>query len=616
MSRNGAGAPVNGGPKTELSRAEQVLRAFHEEQEIGTAFDRRLLARLWPFVRPHSASLILSFVTLFIISAAGLIRPLIMRRALIDASPEGLQRSGVLLLGVLIVEQVLVFVQVYSMQVAGARAMHDLRRAVFAFLHRQRVGFFERQPIGRLVTRVTNDSDAIGELFASGALNAVGDMARLAGIVVLMVVLDWRLSLFAFLLVPPIGVLVNWVRRRARDAFRQIRVKLARLNAFLSEQVQGMAVVQSFCREEQSAAEFDEINSAYRNANFRAITLESILDASIEMVSSICIASILWYAGFRKWMPDVAFGTLVAFVAYIEQFFGPIRDLSSRYTILQSAMSGAERVFELLDHEEPDAPVRSESQDGDASLAFEFDHVSFGYSSATEVLHDITIKARKGEKIAVVGPTGSGKSTLAALLLRIYDVEHGKVRVEGHDVRSRDRVSLRSSFSVVPQEMYLFSGTILSNVAIGEAEPDRALVEQVLRRVGAGELIDSRQGGLDARIDERGANLSAGQRQLIAFARALYRGAPIVILDEATASIDSDTEARIQSGLTELMRDRTALVIAHRLSTIRAADRIVVLYGGRVVEQGTHDDLVVRDGLYARLYHLQLAQRPAPQVAN
>jgi len=603
-------------PHQPPSRTEEVLRAFHEEADLTGVIDRRLVARLWPFIRPQRAGLVLSMSLLVIISAFALSRPLIMRWAFESDSTEQLTRAGFLLLGVVFFEQILVFVQMYTMQMVGARAMHVLRRGVFSFLHAQRLQFFDRRPIGRLVTRVTNDTDSIGELFASGALNAVGDLVRLAGIIALMLALDWRMSLIAFALVPPIGLLVEIIRRQARKAFRRIRAKLARLNAFLNEQVQGISVVQSFCREEHNAEEFDEINRAYRNAHFRAITLDASVDASVEMVSSVCIASILWYAGMRSWGVDVSFGTLVAFVAYIEQFFIPIRDLSSRYTIFQSAMAGAERVFDLLDHPEPDAVVNGKGRDGDPDLAFELDAVTFAYRPGVDVLHDVTLRARRGEKIAVVGPTGSGKSTIASLLLRLYDVERGVVRVGGKDVRAVDRLHTRREFSVVPQELYLFSGTLASNVAVGEPEPDRARVEEVLRRVGGGELIDAREGGIDARIDERGSNLSVGQRQLVAFARALYRDAPVLLLDEATANVDSTTEARLHAGLVELMTGRTALIIAHRLSTIRSADRIVVLHRGRVVEQGPHAVLIERGGLYAKLYALQMARERTESDRN
>lgn len=590
------------------SRTEQVLRAFHEETDLVGVMDRRLVARLWPFVKPQRFGLVLSMSLLVLISGFAVTRPLIMRSAFEGNSSSALTRAGFMLLGVVVLEQLMTFVQMYTMQMVGARAMHDLRRGVFSFLHGQRLQFFDRRPIGRLVTRVTNDTDSIGELFASGALNAIGDIVRLVSIVALMLALDWRMSLIAFALVPPIGLLVEFIRRRARKAFRRIRTKLARLNAFLNEQVQGISVVQSFCREEQSAEEFDEINRAYRDAQFRAITLDASVDASVEMVSSICIASVLWYAGMRSLGAEVSFGTLVAFVAYIEQFFIPIRDLSSRYTIFQSAMTGAERVFDLLDHPEPDAVVGDEANDGDPELAFELEGVTFGYREDVDVLHDLTMGAKRGEKIAVVGPTGSGKSTIASLLLRLYDVDRGVVRVGGKDVRSVDRLRTRGEFSVVPQELYLFSGTIASNIAVGELQPDRARVKQALRRVGGDELIDDRAGGIDARIDERGSNLSMGQRQLVAFARALYRDAPILLLDEATANVDSTTEAKLHAGMVELMKGRTALIIAHRLSTIRSADRIVVLHHGRIVEQGRHDALIEQGGLYAKLYALQMTR--------
>lgn len=593
-------------PVPQSSRAERVLRAFHEEQELTGVLDWRLLRQLWPFVRPHARMLLVSVVLLLVVAALGLARPLIMRHAF---ETKALHASGFALLAVLVAEQTLVFFQMYTMQLVGAHTMHGLRRGVFEFLHRQSIAYFDKRPIGRLVTRATNDTDAVGELFASGALNAVGDLVRLGGIVVLMLALDWRMSLVAFALVPPIGLLVEVVRRGARNAFRQIRVKLARINAFLNEQVQGISVVQSFCREQQASREFDAVNRAYRDANFRAISLEAVLDASVEMVSSVCVASILWYAGVKAFDGEVSFGTLVAFVAYIEQFFIPIRDLSSRYTIFQSAMAGAERVFQLLDAPEPDATLQPGQDRGDESLAFEFEDVHFGYRSDTPVLHGVSLHARHGEKIAIVGATGSGKTTIASLLLRFYDVTRGVVRVNGRDVRSLCRHELRRLFAVVPQELYLFRGTLASNVAVGDAQPDPKRVEDVLRRVGAGYLIDSREGGIEAVVHERGSNLSVGERQLVALARALYRDAPILLLDEATASVDSETEARLNAAVSTVLADRTALIIAHRLSTIRAADRIVVMHRGRVAEQGRHEELMALDGLYAKLYRLQVAKR-------
>ena len=463
---------------------------------------------------------------------------------------------------------------------------------------------------------MTNDIDAISELFASGALNAVGDLVRLVGIVVMMMLLDWRLSLIAFAALPPVALFVNRIRHGSRKAYRDIRTKTARLNAFLNEQVSGMAVVQAFGREKAAAGEFDETNRAYRDANFRSIKFEATLDAAIEMVSSICVALILISAGMRA----SSIGTVVAFIAYIRQFFEPISNLSQRYTLMQSAMTGAERVFELLETTEVDAPAARPSSAGGTSvrslvddakatdIAFELDQVDFEYKPGVPVLHQVSLAARKGEKIAIVGATGAGKTTIASLLLRLYEPSAGAVRVLGRDVRSYDRTDLRQSFAVVPQDVYLFPGTIATNVAVGDVTPDRARVQEALASVSGLDLFARREGGIEARVDERGANFSAGERQLIAFARALYNDPPILILDEATASVDSDTESRLQRALAVLMQGRTALIIAHRLSTIRAVDRIVVLSKGRVVEEGRHHELLAKNGLYARLYRLRSAQ--------
>ncbi len=599
------GASLSG---SEPTRAERVLREFHEEYSLGRAYDGRLLRRLWRFLSPHRRLLLLALGFVCLAAAASLVRPVIMRDAIDDGVLRGdadaLMRGGLWLAGILVVEQVLLFVQMYAVQVAGAHAMADLRRHVFDFLHRLRLSFFDRQPVGRLVTRVTNDVDAILELFASGVLNAAGDLIRLLGIVVMMLVLDPDLALIAFLTVPAVALLVFLVRRRLRDAFRDIRARTARMNANMSEQVAGMSVVQAYGRQAAAAEEFDEINSAYRRATLRAIKFDAMQDATIEMVAAVALSSIVVALGY---LPDVSFGTVVAFNAYLIQFFEPIAMLAQRYTLLQSAMAGAERVFGLLESDQFDATPAPSTPPQAGEGAFAFQHVDFSYQPGTEVLRDLDFAVARGERIALVGPTGSGKTTVASLLLRLYEPQQGVVRVLGDDVRSLPRAQLRRRFAVVPQDVFLFPGTVASNVAAGmDLDLDRA--RDTLQRIGALDLFAARPGGLEARVEEGGTNFSVGERQLIAFARALYRDAELLLLDEATASVDSDTEARVQHALSELMRDRTALVIAHRLSTIREVDRILVLHRGRLVESGTHEQLVDAGGLYSKLYRLQFAR--------
>ncbi len=613
------GSPTARAP--ERVRAARLLAAFHEEAPPAAKFDRELLARLLPYVRPHAPLFVAALALMPVAAVASLFFPLLVKRA-IDAAVAHAPRSvlvditGLFLVAVA-VEFLARFGQVYTMQLGGQRAMADLRRAVFAHVQGLRVGYFDRTPIGRIVTRVTNDIDTMTELFASGAVTAVGDVLMLIGIVSFMLALDWRLSLVAFAALPPLALAVEIFRRYARAAFRAIRAQTAQLNAYLAEQVQGIAVVQAFGREAACAADYDVINRAYRDANRRAIKFDALLYSTVESVAAACVALVLWYAGVRAGalsdgVASLAYvGTVVAFYDYIQRFFVPIRDLSTKYTVVQQSLASAERIFALLDVDEPDAPrvdavppLRAPVPD---DVLIRFDDVHFAYRQGAPVLRGVSFDVTRGEKIAVVGATGAGKTTVTALLLRLYESTGGAVLVGGRDVRAYERAALRRRFAVVPQDVFLFAGTVLENIALGDPQPDPQRARRALERVGAVALIEGREGGLEARCQERGSNFSAGERQLLAFARALYRDAELIVLDEATANVDSETEARLQAAVDEVLAGRTAIVIAHRLSTIRKADRILVFHQGVIVEQGSHDALLAQDGVYARLHRLQFA---------
>ena len=591
-------------------RTEKILAAFHDEERFSRNSDAHLVRRIWAFLKPERKLILVALSVLLTTSGLALLRPLVMMRGIDEAVAHGdrqhLLQIGLVFAGILLMEQVLGFTHMYAMQIVGARAMANLRSHVFRFLHERRLAFFDHQLVGRLVSRVTNDVDAILEAFASGAINGIGDVVRLIGIVVLMISLDWRLSLIGFIAVPPVALFVRLIRKPMREAMREIRARTSRMNAIMNEQVSGMSLIQAYGRQRAAQRDFDETNIAYRDANMKSIKWESIQDAAIDMVGSVCLASIIVALGYRP----VSFGTVVAFSAYLSQFFEPISLLAQRYTLVQGALTGAERVFSLLEVGERDAEPKPGAPPGDPELAVALEGVNFAYKPNVPVLSDLSIGVRRGEKVALVGPTGSGKTTITSLVLRLYDTEHGVVRVFGDDVVGLDRHELRRRFAVVPQDVVLFPGTVAENVAAG-VEPDRERVREVLTRIGAIDLFQTREGGLDAPVGEQGLNFSAGERQLIAFARALYRDAPILILDEATASIDSDTESRLQHALEELLRGRTALVIAHRLSTIRSADRILVLRKGRLVEEGTHDQLVELGGLYSKLHELQFSREHA-----
>jgi ATP-binding cassette subfamily B protein len=605
-------------PKPTAADAE---RAFHEEDALGKAADARLLKRLWPFVRTYRWQLLLAMALLPVGSELLVAQPRTMRAIIDDGVGRGdvgaVHRGSLVLAALIVAEFAVRFVSGYLLQVVGQRSMADVRREVFRFLQGQRIAFFDRQPIGRLTTRVTNDVDAVGELFASGAVTAVGDVITLARIVVAMVVLSPQLSLLTFLAVPPLAWLVDRFRRRARDAFRAIRAKTARMNAYLNEQVTGVAVVQAFAQERRCQGEFREINSAYREANQLAIRYDAMLYAIVDAFASVCIASLLFAGAWAldRRQPAASLGVLVAFVQYVQRFFEPLREISSKFTILQNAMSGAERVFGLLDKPEPDAPTVAVPPRGERPVpagSVVFEDVRFGYQPDRPTLRGVSFAVPRGRTLAIVGPTGAGKTSIISLLQRLYEVDEGAVFVDGVDVRAMPRASLRRRVVVVPQDVVLFPGDVLANVAPGEDRPDEARAEDIARRLGLLELLDRRGIGLRSSVGERGGNFSSGERQLIALARALYRDPEVLVLDEATASLDSETEAAVQRAVAETLRGRTAIVIAHRLSTIRHADEIMVMLRGEVVERGSHAELMARDGVYAKLHRLQFVIEPAP----
>lgn len=582
-------------------------------------YDLVLLRRLWPFAKPYTRLFVATLLLVPIVTGASLCQPLLIREtiqaSLVERSSLALGRVVGLFAIAITVEFMARFAQQYALQLAGQRTVAAIRTATYARVQRLPLSYLDRTPVGRVVTRVTNDSDALGELFASGAVLAISDLVMLVGCIAMMFYLDVGMTLVALCAIPPLAFAVDRIRRRAREAFRAIRATIAQLNAYMSEQVQGIAIIQAFGREDACLAEYEQINAAHRDANIRSIRYDALLYSIVESIAAVTVAIVLWYAavhvgGLGEVESAVYVGTVVAFYDYVQRFFVPIRELSTKYTILQSSLAAAERIFALLDMKDDDAPAGltvPEYVADDDAIAIELRDVEFSYRTGHPVLHDVSLKVRRGERIAIVGPTGSGKTTITALALRLYDVAKGNVIVDGHDVRELDRRTLRAQFACVPQDVFLYNDTVLANVAALDPKPDVERAKQALAKVGIAERLEAR-GGLMARIDERGANLSAGERQLIAFARAIYLDRPFLILDEATAHVDSETEARLGKAAETMLAGRTAIVIAHRLSTIRTVDRIVVIHRGRIVEEGKHEELLALGGLYARLYQLQLTE--------
>ena len=588
----------------------------HDDEVLGKAYDARLMARVWRVTRPHGRLVALSLLVFPPVALLELLQPYLVKTAIDDhilrGDWVGLGRVAALFLLVLAALYVLRMTQAYLTQLTGQRVIYDLRNAIFAHLQRLDAPFFDRNPVGRLMTRVLNDVEAINELFTSGVVSILGDVLTLVGVVAIMLWMNWELALVTFALVPLLAVATGFCRLRARDSYRLGRTRLARLNAFLQESLQGMSVIQLFARERRERALFAGLNADLRRGQFRSTFYDASLYATVEAIGSAAVALLLWYGGGEVARDVLTFGGLVAFLEYTHRFFLPIRDLGAKYAVMQAAVVSSERIFGLLDTE-PSIRNPGSSTRAVATLvpeigtpAVEFRHVWFAYHGEEWVLRDCSLTVKRGEQVALVGPTGEGKTTIARLMTRAYDVGRGQVLVEGRDVKEWDLTDLRRHVGLIPQEAFLFSGTVEENLRLGnDGAVSSAQIESAVSAANAGRLLAGLPNGLAEEIRERGANLSHGQRQHLAIARALIYNPRILALDEATSSVDPESEALIREALARLLAGRTSVIIAHRLSTIQRADRILVLHHGAVRESGRHAELLALGGLYSRLYELQ-----------
>jgi ATP-binding cassette, subfamily B, multidrug efflux pump len=616
-----------------------------EEEVLGKAYDSRLMKRLLTYLRPYKWQVGIALASILIKAGADVLGPYLTKivvdrylapvrgsrtpfdRFLSNNALVGIGQIATLYVGLLIFSFLLEYLQTYYMQWAGQKTMFDMRAQIFRHLQGMHIGFYDKNPVGRLVTRVTTDVDAVNEMFTSGVVSIFEDVFVLAGIIAIMLRMNWKLALITFAVLPLIGIATKIFRDKVRDSYRRIRVAIARINAYLQEHVSGMVVLQLFNREERAFDKFSEVNAVHMDAFKDAIMAHAVYYPVVEILSAIAIACVIWFGGNDVIKGVTTLGVLVAFIQYAQRFFRPIQDLSEKYNILQSAMASSERIFKLLDTPaDITSPTVTQMPDGPGRI--EFDHVWFAYRSTPDahvgtaapgrsaeqsstdsepdwVLRDVSFAIEPGETVAFVGATGAGKTTIISLLMRFYDVQKGAIRIDGVDIKEMDVADLRRRFGVVLQDPFLFSGTIASNIRLGTEGIDDNDVEKAAEDVNLADFIRTLPNGFKEEVRERGSTLSTGQKQLISFARALAHNPKILVLDEATSSVDTETEFRVRDALSRMVEGRTSLIIAHRLSTIQRADKIVVMHKGKVREMGSHQQLLAQHGIYYKLYKLQ-----------
>jgi ATP-binding cassette subfamily B protein len=593
---------------------------FHEEDVLGKAYDGRLMRRLLVYLRPYRALLFGAIAILLAEAVIALAGPLFTRRVIDVALPAGdrnlVMQLALLLAGTLVIQFTLEYAGTILTSLLGQRVMRDLRMQIFTHLQRLSIPFFDRTPVGRLITRVTSDVEALNELFTAGVVAGVGDLFTLAVISVVMLTIDWRLALAAFAAIPFVLLVSHVFRKNVREAYRDVRIRLARINAFLQERLTGMKVVQLFGREAYEANRFDEANRAHLTAHLRSIRIYALYFPAIEILTSVALASLIVASANRVAANTLTVGTVAAFLQFVRRFFQPLQDLSEKYNILQGAMASSERIFQLLDTEptiadyglrmaRPGPPIRNQQ----SAITVEFHDVWFAYHEPEWVLKGVSFRARPGQTIALVGHTGAGKTTIISLLLRFYDPQRGRITIAmGHepprDIREMPLDELRGLIGYVQQDIFLFAGDIAGNIRLSAPLTDEGVVAAA-KHVGADRVIRRLPKGYAHELGERGTSVSVGERQLLSFARAVAADPALLLLDEATSAVDSEIEAEIQRALEVLMAGRTTLAVAHRLSTVMRADEILVLHHGTIRERGTHRELLARGGLYDRLFRLQ-----------